>query len=200
MADTNKVKFGFDECYYAVITEGQNGEITYGTPVRIPGAVNLSLDIEGSDPEIFWADNIAYWVSPSTNSGYSGDLEVAKIPDSFRTDVLGEVTDTKGMIVEDADAVGKQFALLARSSGDKNKVAHVWYNCRASRISTNLATTEETTTPQTDTVTITSIPATFNGRHLVKARVPADADAYENFFTQVQIPAFSATPNPPGEG
>jgi hypothetical protein len=39
----NKVKFGFKNCYYATITEGAGGAITYGTPVALKGAVSMSL-------------------------------------------------------------------------------------------------------------------------------------------------------------
>ena len=39
----NKVKYGLSNCYYAVLDETTG---TYGTPVAMPGAVNLSLDQE----------------------------------------------------------------------------------------------------------------------------------------------------------
>ena len=38
----NKVKFGLSNVYYAVKTTSEDGEVSYATPVRIPGAVNLS--------------------------------------------------------------------------------------------------------------------------------------------------------------
>ena len=48
MAETSKVRFGLSNVYYAPITNSG-----YGTPVRIPGAVSLSLSVEGSDPSTF---------------------------------------------------------------------------------------------------------------------------------------------------
>ena len=54
MAETNKVKFGIKNCYYSVITEDDNGQVTYGTPVAFKGAVSLSLDASGGDPEKFY--------------------------------------------------------------------------------------------------------------------------------------------------
>ena len=193
MVDTNKVKFGIKSCYYSVITEAADGTITYGTPVAFPGAVSLSLDPEGGDPEPFYADDIIYYQSPGTNSGYSGDFEVAKVPDSFRTDVLGEVTDDNGMLVEDADATSKAFALIAQFSGDKHNTRHVWYNCTASRPSSGSATIEDSASPQTESITITAISATFGDRHIVKAKAtPDNTTAYNAFFTAVQVPTFTS--------
>ena len=82
----NKVKYNLKNVYYSLLTEtvGDSGTTTYNyaTPVAIPGAVNLSLDEESSnDP--FYADGIVYFRAIS-NNGYSGDLEVALLPEKFR--------------------------------------------------------------------------------------------------------------------
>ena len=39
----NKVEFGLRNVHYAVITEGDDGAITYGTPTKIPGAVSIKI-------------------------------------------------------------------------------------------------------------------------------------------------------------
>ena len=117
MAD-NKVKFGLKNVHYAVLTVGEDGAATYDTPVPIPGAVNLSLDAAG-DTSTFYADNMAYFVT-AANDGYSGTLEMAVIPDSFRKDVLGEVEDeTDKVLVENSSVEGKNFAFLFEFAGDQ---------------------------------------------------------------------------------
>ena len=65
---------------------------------RFRGSVSLSLDANG-EPENFDADGIAYYVI-NNNMGYDGDLELALIPESFRTDVLREKLDAKGVLIE----------------------------------------------------------------------------------------------------
>lgn len=195
MAETNKVKFGIRSCYYSVITEGEGGQITYGTPVAFPGAVSLSLDPEGGDPEPFYADDIIYYQSPGANNGYSGDFEVARIIDSFHKDVLGDIEDQNGMLVEDADAVSKSFALMVQFSGDKHATRHVLYNCTASRANFGSTTIEDVAEPQTETLTITAIPQTFGDKHIVKAKQTPEGANYDQWFTTVQQPTFQEGEN-----
>ena len=80
----NKVKYNLKNVHAAKLTKNNDGNFTYDTPKPIPGAVSISLDAEGSSNP-FYADGIVYFRSTS-NNGYSGDLEIALIPEWFRTD------------------------------------------------------------------------------------------------------------------
>ena len=53
----NKVKFNICNCHYALQKLSETGEVTFGTPVAMPGAVSLALDPNG-EPESFYADGI----------------------------------------------------------------------------------------------------------------------------------------------
>ena len=79
----NKVRFNLKNVYFSKLTVGESGTPTYATPEHIPGAVSISMSPEG-DTTPFYADGIQYYTSVA-NNGYSGDLEMALIPDSFRT-------------------------------------------------------------------------------------------------------------------
>ena len=180
----NKIKYGLKNVYYAKITEGTGGTITYGTPVRIPGAVSMSLDAQGEISK-FYADNIVYYQTAS-NNGYEGDLEIALVPESFRTDILGEVKDaTTGIIAEYADHQPSSFALLFQFEGDVNAVKHVLYNCTATRPGVEGNTKEESVEPQTSTLTISAAPRSTDS--LVKASCE-EGSAYATWFTAVQEP------------
>ena len=106
----NKVKYNLKNAHYALLTVGEDGAVSYAAPVPLPGSVSLSLDANG-EPENFYADGIAYYVI-NNNMGYDGDLELALIPESFRTDVLREKLDSKGVLIENSDAELALFALL----------------------------------------------------------------------------------------
>ena len=178
-----KVKYGLKNVHYAKITEGENGAITYGTPVHWPGAVSMSLDAEG-ELTPFRADNMNYWVA-SSNNGYSGELETALIPDSFRKDILGEVEDTNGVLVEYADAKPSSFALMFQVENDVDATRFCYYNCTATRPSSEANTTEETIEPQTDTISFTASPTPDS---LVKATADASDSPYATWFETVYIP------------
>ena len=183
----NKVKYGLSNCYYAVLDESQG---TYGTPVAMPGGVNLSLDQEG-ETNNFRADNMDYYVSIS-NNGYSGDLELALITDSFLTDVMGEVVAQNGLQYEIGDAKPAAFALLFQFEGDEHATRHVLYNCKATRPTLASQTTDTSIEPVTETISLTAIAKEFtigaSTVKVVKAKCKPTDTAYATFFTAVQTP------------
>lgn len=184
----NKIKYGIKACAYAPVTAtADDGTLTYGEVKQLKGAVSISLSAEGSsDP--FYADNVVYFQSVA-NNGYSGDLELALIPDDFRTDILGETLDAKGFYVERNDDTQTEFALLFQFEGDENATRHCFYRCTATRAEVAGQTKEDNITPQTETISITALARINDG--VVKARCPYDDDAqspYQTWFTAVQEP------------
>lgn len=189
----NKVKYGLKNVYYAAATiDPATNTATYDEPVAWPGAVNLSLDAEGETTK-FRADNIDYWVGQS-NNGYSGDFESALIPDSFRKDILGDLEDDNNVLVEDAGAPTKQFALLFQFEGDANATRHILYNCTATRPSVSGATTEEEIEPQTETLEITavSIHNASLDKDIIKARCNDGETPYATWFSAVYQPTITS--------
>ena len=187
MSEKNKVKFGLSNVHVAKITKGEDGAITYGTPFKIPGAVNLSLDAEG-DNEPFYADNMKYYESYA-NNGYSGELEIAKIPDEFLKEILGQTIDSAGGVLETINDVISPFAFMYQIEGDQAGTRFCYYNATVSRPSTEAATTEDTKTPNTDTLSITTSAREDNGQVRYKlALSDTNKTEYDAFFDEVPEP------------
>lgn len=191
MADkANKVKFNLKNAHYALLTLDEDGSPTYAAPVPMPGSVSISLDANG-EPENFYADGVAYYVI-NNNMGYDGDLELAMIPESFRTDVLREELDSKGVLIENADAELAAFALLFEFDGDVKHIRHVLYNCSASRPGIEGKTNEDSKEVQTETLTVKATPLA-NGVVKAKTGNTTDATVYANWYKAVYLPTTEAS-------
>ena len=181
----NKVKFGLKNCHYAKATlDPDTNAVTFGTPVAIPGAVNLSLDPEG-DTEPFYADDMVYYTTVA-NNGYSGDLEMALIPDHFRKEILKETEDANGVMVEDSTVEPEHFALLFEFSGDKKKIRHCMYYCTAARPTIEGKTNEDSKEVQTETLEITATPLP-NGLVKVKTGANTTDEVYRLVFCCLSV-------------
>ncbi|MGO5577508.1 major tail protein [Catenibacterium mitsuokai] len=182
----NKVKYNLKNVHAAVLKRSEDGGYTYGTPKPIPGAVSISLDAEG-DTSPFYADGIVYFRS-TANNGYSGDLEIALIPEWFRTEILKEALDKNGVLVESSDVTEmEKFALLFEFDGDVKCIRHVLYNCVASRPSIESETKEDKIEPGTEKLSLTADPREDG---LVKSRTgdTTSEETYNKWYENVYIP------------
>lgn len=181
----NKVKFNICNCHYALQKVSEAGELTFEAPVAMPGAVSLALDPNG-EPESFYADGIEYYII-ANNMGYDGDLELALIPESFRTDVLKEEADSNQVLVENANVETGAFALLFEFDGDARKIRHVLYNCSASRPKIEGKTNEESREVQTETLTVKARPMA-DGYVKAKTGNQTAKATYDDWYKTVYLP------------
>ena len=177
----NKIKYGLCNCYYALKTS-----TGYGTPVALPGAKSISLAPQG-DLYKFYADNIEYYRN-STNNGYEGDLELALIPDHFRTAVLGEeLDDTDKILIEKVLDSATEFALGFQIEGDASASRFWFYNCVATRPNAASNTKETSVEVQTESITISNSP-TEDGYVRVRTTVDTPSTIYNAWFSEVWEP------------
>ena len=190
----SKVLFNLKNAHYAVMTNGNvanDGTATYGEMKPFKGAVSIGLDPQGSvDP--FYADGIQYYTS-SQNNGYQGDFVCAKIPEDFAKEVLPNILDANGVLVEDANAEPVHFAFAFQFDGDEKGRYHIFYNCIAQRPAVEGQTDEDSKNIQTPTLTLTA--ATIYNASLEKNIVKASTDdstpttVINDWFNQVYVPA-----------
>lgn len=182
----NKVKFGLKNCHYATMTETEVAGIytvAYETPVPLLGAVTLDMDPKG-DKGDFFADDRAYHTE-TTNQGYSGNLEIANVPDSFLQTVLGQIKDSEGAIFEHKDAKINNMALMFEIDGDKTKTRYLFYKVVPGRFKIGSKTKTNATDPVTDTISIEAMESPDTG--YIKAKSVKGDVAYDSWYQAVHV-------------
>lgn len=185
---SNKVTFGLQKVHIAFLNDDGPPPV-YAVPVHVPGAVSLSTEPQGED-STFYADDGPYFVFTS-NNGYTGELAMALVPDAILAVMLGWTVDANGMLVEDASAIAKEFALMFEIQGDSKNRRAIFYRCKASRPSKEHNTKGESVEPAQDTLSITMLPIeTANGKPVkgVMELGDTNAAAYNAFFNGVILP------------
>lgn len=179
-----KVKFGLKNVHIAPIIGVEEGKYKYGEIIKVPGAVNISLEPQG-DSNDFFADNIKYY-SAYANNGYSGDLEIAMITDTIREKIFGEKKDSNGAYIESVNDEFTPFAFGFQIEGDEKSRRFWYYNCSCSRSKNEAKTIESSKEPSTDSMTINAMARETDGKVRVLLTETADnKEAYDNFFNEV---------------
>lgn len=187
----NKVTFGLRNVHIAFFDEEAQEQPTWKTPIPIPGAVRWTPTAEGEESP-FYADDIKYYVATS-NDGYTGELEMALVPDTILAEMLGWEIDDNGALVENADGKQKPFALMFEVQGDQRNRRFVYYNCQANRPAKEQTTKADTITVNTDVLNLTIVPIEIEGKLRVKNTLElndTNQAAYNSFFSQVYLPVF----------
>jgi len=193
MGDKNKLTYGLSNVHVWPITgTDSNGTPTYGEIINVPGAKEVTLAAEGEVIK-FYADNIVYWTAEA-NNGYSGTLTIVEVPEAFAQQILKQIKDVNGVLVEDASSTGAEFAMAFEFEGDVNKKRHIFYRCTAGRPDVASQTKEENIEPNTNQLSINAMPRLDN--HYVKATVAdATSSAYSNWYGESPYtPTLTATP------
>lgn len=188
----NKVNFGLSNVYYAVLTEGTTN--SWENPVHVPGAVSLTID-DNSTSTPFYADNITYYRS-FANNGYSGTLEMARIPEAMLADIFGiEENTTDKVIYEYSNVQPKPFALLFQREGDDSaELACLYKVTPTTKPTRGTSTIEDAPSPVTQSFEFEASPLTTGATAqvgLISAMTAADtAEATKtSWFTAVKVPA-----------
>lgn len=189
MNQKNKIEYGLKNVFFATFSVS-DGVVTYAAPVAHPGAVTMTLKPDGQKTE-FYADNGIYF-EKSTNNGYTGSLEFAKLTDWFKQNVLGEIKDENGVYIEDSNAAISPVAMLYQVEGDINEALHVFYNVVPDRPGIAAGTNTEKIDPKTNTFDVAMRPASDTG--YVKARTSDDTTAAikDAWFDAVYLPQSAA--------
>lgn len=196
-----KVKFGLKNVHVFPLTESTDPETgivtpSYGSAIAVPGAVNLSLDVSEDQPDPFYADDGIYYLPAGVSSGYTGNLEVAVIPDAVKLALMAFVEDAAGVVVELQEAVNKLFGMTFEIGTDTKARRYVYYKAQFGRPNLAASTNTNTKTPQTDTAPITVMPTsqsytlgTYNGPVVSGySTEETDSAVYNSWHTSIHLP------------
>lgn len=192
----NKVKFGLKNVHYTCPTVS-DGTVTYITPIALPGAVSLNISPTGDMQNIAADDDPAY-VTISGRGGYSGNLILYQLPDSFITDVLGYTYDsTNKTMYKIMGAARKNFALLYEIGGDAVPTRYILYHCTAGDPEITTTTNADNVTVNEINIPITATAAEDTGVIRAYAEKQETTSAYDTWFTSVYVPTVTKSVQSP---
>ena len=185
MSDLNKVEFGLKNVHVGTYTANEaTGVVTMGTPYKLPGAVNLSLDPETEEVKSY-ADDVIYYADYSDN-GFSGSLEMMRFPDEYKLKFCGFIQLDDGGIAQSKYATRPNLYIAFEGDGDKEKRRGILYNVRASVPSREHKTKEGSNEPNTESCDLTVMGDNATG--LTRVYYPQSADGYDTLFTNPPAP------------
>ena len=100
---------GLDKLYYAKITEDENGNETYATPVQLAKAMNADLSVELAEATLYADDGAAEIVKEFKNGTLS--LGVDDVGASVASDLTGATIDANGVVVSTSEDGGDPVAV-----------------------------------------------------------------------------------------
>lgn len=188
---------GLDRLYYAKITEGENGDETYATPVMLAKAISAELTVELAEATLYADDGAADIIKEFKNGKLS--LGVDDIGRTAAEELTGATADENGVLISASEDGGNPVAIGFRAKKANGKYRYFWlYRVKFGVPNTNLQTKGDSISFQTPTIEGTISRRNKldgKGNHPWKAEVNADdqgvsAATITDWYKQVYEPVF----------
>nr|DAO42336.1 MAG TPA: tail tube protein [Bacteriophage sp.] len=179
----NTITFGLENVHFSKVTVAPNGTtITYTTPEKLTGAVDLELNPQSSEIKLK-ADNIDYYVSES-NEGYTGKLTLYNPTEAFSEYING--LEKKGeFTLEKSTAQSKPIALLFQMEGDKHATRFCLPQVSVKRPKFSTATKDGANVNKVE-LEFTASPRSTDKVVRYKTNVTTTDEVYNKFFEKVE--------------
>ena len=190
---------GLDKLYYAPITEDENGEETYGTPVQLAKAISAELSVELAEATLY-ADDGASEVVKEFKSG-TLSLGVDDIGPSVASDLSGVTIDKNNVIIASSEDATSPVAIGFRAKKSNGKYKYFWlYRVKFGIPASSLATKGDSITFSTPTIEGTIMRRNKpdgKNNHPWKAEVTegdtgVETSVITNWYSKVYEPVYSA--------
>jgi phi13 family phage major tail protein len=194
----NMATIGLDRLYYAKITENENGEETYATPVPLAKAITAELSVELAEATLY-ADDGAAEVVKEFQSG-TLTLGVADIGVDAAEVLTGATLDYNKVLISTSEDGGAPVAIGFRAKKANGKYRYFWlYRVKFGIPATNLQTKGDSITFSTPTIEGTVMRRNKpdgQGKHPWKAEVSEDdpgvsPETITGWYTEVYEPVFA---------
>jgi phi13 family phage major tail protein len=194
----NMATIGLDRLYYAKITENENGEETYDTPVPLAKAITAELSVELAEATLY-ADDGAAEVVKEFQSG-TLTLGVADIGVDAAEVLTGATLDDNKVLISASEDGGAPVAIGFRAKKANGKYRYFWlYRVKFGIPATNLQTKGDSITFLTPTIEGTVMRRNKpdgQGKHPWKAEVSEDdpgvsPETITGWYTEVYEPVFA---------
>ena len=191
---------GLDKLFYAKITEDDDGNETYATPVQMAKAMTADLSVELAEATLY-ADDGASEIVKEFKSG-TLSLGVDDLSGSVASDLTGAVIDSNGVVISTAEDGGDPVAVGFRAKKSNGKYRYFWlYRVKFGIPATALATKGDSITFNTPTIEGTILrrnKVDGKGKHPWKAEVTegdtaVTAATITNWYKEVYEPSYTET-------
>ncbi len=190
---------GLDKLYYAKITEDEEGNETYASPVQLAKAMTADLSVELAEATLYADDGAAEIVKEFKSGTLS--LGVDDIGAGAASDLTGAVIDSNGVVISTGEDSGTPVAVGFRAKKSNGKYKYFWlYRVKFGIPATALATKGDSITFSTPTIEGTILrrnKVDGKDRHPWRAEATegdtaVTADTIANWYKQVYEPAYAA--------
>ena len=188
---------GLDKLFYAPITEDENGDETYGSPVMLAKAMTADLIVELNEATLFADDGAAEIVKEFKSGTLS--LGVNDIGVASAEALTGARVDANGVLISAGENDAAPVAVGFRARKSNGTYRYFWiYRVKFGIPGTNLATKGDSITFSTPTIEGTILrrnKVDGKGEHPWKAEVNEDDAAVDStvitgWYTEVYEPDY----------
>lgn len=189
---------GLDKLFYAKITEDDNGDETYASPMQMAKAMSADLSVELAEATLYADDGAAEIVKEFKSGTLS--LGVDDIGAAVASDLTGANIDANGVVISTSEDGGDPVAVGFRAKKANGKYKYYWlYRVKFGIPATNLATKGDSITFSTPTIEGTILRRNKldgKGKHPWKAEVTegdatVGADTIANWYKEVYEPSYT---------
>lgn len=178
-------RFNVKNIHYAKNTPGASGEVTRGKPIKIAGAMKVSVNPTVSSGKLFGDGIVADEITKLTGAGIS--LEMNKIPTEVVNELYGKEKDSvTGITKDNISNEPIEFSLGWEVELTGGGSEFVWFTkCKAQPIQNEVQQGTDNINFSTDTLNLTAMPDENGDIRLFGETIDSDFKCADTWFKSI---------------